>query len=495
MSQFPPFNRERAPGAASSAPGQSEGCSQPMPQGQGTPSLGSPRAAGCIPQAMLHSSQGSPRAGLPQAFSLGRQKICIVQFILFLFRAGSLLLGKKEEIGALQTPLAGLAGSSLWIKLAELGCSEPGQDHKGSFCENRVPAQHPRSPSGTPAPQRRPDWAAPGGPLGSPRPAAGGTRSTRGDAHARGVPTHRSTHPARAGRARWCHSSARASVSPRSKRRGWRGSRRRIPPRPPSAPLLGSPPRPAWARERAEQPPTDTPAQTEPPAQGASPTPKKNQNQKNPINAHFGRSARSGGSPSPPNPRGTRTPGTPRVGSPPGPAHRGRAGGAGAGCAPPPAAQPPASTPTPAHSPASRRRSWGCRWHPALMGPPSDRPRPAPARPGPAPPPPPSPGPAGMRGGRRARRGPPSPGGGGGPRAPHTPKSSPATSGLGFAATNPAQKSDPSPPTAPKPSQPPWLVLGMGSKGGEVGVPQPCPPGGVGEGMQACPSGRMLSMG
>lgn len=188
---------------------------------------------------------------------------------------------------------------------------------------------------------------------------------------------------------------------------------------PPSLPRLlssGAPHVPRGARERAEQPPTDTPAQTEPPAQGASPPPKKTQNQKKPTKAHFGRSARSGGSPSPPDPRGTCTPGTPRVGSPPGPAHRGRAGGAGAGCAPPPAAQPPASTPTPAPSPASRRRSWGCRWHPALMGPPSDRPRPAPARPGP---PPPHPAPPRHPPGRRGCAGdvvrgggPPSAGGG-----------------------------------------------------------------------------------
>lgn len=57
MPQFPPFDRERAPGATSSAPGQSEGCSQPVPQGQGTPSLGNARAASHIPQARGYAPQ------------------------------------------------------------------------------------------------------------------------------------------------------------------------------------------------------------------------------------------------------------------------------------------------------------------------------------------------------------------------------------------------------------------------------------------------------
>lgn len=56
-----------------------------------------------------------------------------IYFILIFFRAGSLLLGKMEKIGALQTPLSSLAGSSPWIKLAELGVQRARAGSQGEF--------------------------------------------------------------------------------------------------------------------------------------------------------------------------------------------------------------------------------------------------------------------------------------------------------------------------------------------------------------------------
>lgn len=69
MPQFPPFSREGAPGVTHAAPGQSQGHSQPVPQGRATPSLGSTRADGSFPA--LCSPWGSPAAGLPLCREVG----------------------------------------------------------------------------------------------------------------------------------------------------------------------------------------------------------------------------------------------------------------------------------------------------------------------------------------------------------------------------------------------------------------------------------------